>query len=203
MSTLRRPPRPAACARFGRVRAALRTASRAALPAATLAAGTLLLAPAAVRAQGAAPRPALDTAALLAPVRAFAEAFNRDASGAAAPAAPAGVFTADVVITDDLPPFRWTGADALPRWWAELFGATPERRAEFARMSRRMLLGPVRHLFVQGGEGYVTLPATMTLTDPRTGRPASVSGDLAFTLRAEGGGWRLSSHAWTRRETAR
>jgi ketosteroid isomerase-like protein len=138
-----------------------------------------------------------DTAAVLAPVRAFIDAFNRSA-----PAAPAEAFTADVIITDDLPPFRWTGADALAQWWTALFGTSPAQRADFARMQRRLLLGPARHVFVTGDDGYVTMPVTMTAVDPRSGRPLTVAGDLALTLRRVDGRWRLSSHAWARRDTA-
>ena len=69
-------------------------------------------------------------------------------------------------------------------------------------MERRLLLGPARHLFVAGDDAYVTLPVTMTAVALRSGRPLSVAGDLALTLRRVDGRWRLSSHAWVRRETA-
>jgi ketosteroid isomerase-like protein len=142
----------------------------------------------------AAVRAVLDTGVILAPVRRFVDAFNR-----ADAAPPTDAFTADAVITDDLPPFRWTGADALPRWWGVLFGDTEARRAELARRSRRMLLGPVRHLFVAGDEGYVAIPATITAVG-QDGAPRTMGGEFSFTLRRERDGWRLTSHAWARQQ---
>ena len=139
---------------------------------------------------------AADSAAVLAPVRAFVAAFN-----AAAPP-PVALFTADAYITDDLPPFRWGGAAGIARWWDVLFGATPAQRAEYARLRRRMLLGPVRHLIVKDDGAYVAVPATMTMTTAR-GEPVGVGGEFSFTLQRADGAWRLSSHAWARQDTSR
>ena len=64
-------------------------------------------------------------AQLMAPIQKFIDSFNKgDMAGAAATHAA----SADLAITDEVPPFLWTGAQALKAWSTDLDADAKKKR---------------------------------------------------------------------------
>ncbi|HET9393651.1 MAG TPA: hypothetical protein VFO29_09075 [Candidatus Rubrimentiphilum sp.] len=146
----------------------------------------LTLAPAIVaRAQ-----PAPD-AFMMRPVQRWIDAYN---SGTAL---PEDIFTGDVVITDEFPPYVWTG-EAGERAWASAIDAFIKPGNQHvsvgAAQSFQSSLRGTRVMFV--------LPATLTFTSSRTGARVTQQALWLFVLAKDGDEWKIAADTWTTKTPA-
>jgi len=134
---------------------------------------------------------AIDTAAVLAPTRAFVRALNHYVDSM-----PAGVFTDDVAILDDFAPYSWTGAHAVADWYAGLLGRTPEERATTGTRAihGHVTVGAPHYLRVSGDSAYFVLSATYTWMDGTT--PVRQRGAWTFAERRVSGHWLIAGQGW-------
>src|SRR4051794_35701987 len=101
-------------------------------------------------------------------------------------------FGSDVVVVDGMAPYRWTGANAQSRWfadaetWAHELGVTDEKIA----------IEKMVHAQVVGAHAYVSLSATLSFM--LKGQPNSRDGVPAFTFVKKGEGWTSSWQGWGR-----
>lgn len=105
------------------------------------------------------------------------------------PAGLQGVFTADAVIVDEFPPFRWTGGG--PTTWF----------SDFKGIAKQMKLTAVRAVphaaqYYEHGAGsaYVVVPTTLSYK--MAGKAAVETGAWTFTFAKTGSTWKISSMIW-------
>ena len=121
-----------------------------------------------------------------APINAFIAAFNKgDVKAAEA------THTADVVIIDEPPPFRWVGPGAFQKWVADL--AADEKK--IGRSDGAVALGGVKREEVAGDTAYVSVAATYAFKDK--GVPMQEPSEMTFSLRKTAAGWKISGWTWT------
>ena len=103
------------------------------------------------------------------------------------------VFTDDVVITDEFPPYVWIGKSAEHQW-ARAIDA-------FIKPGNHHLSVGAAQSF-QAGKDRVTfvLPATLTLTAARTGNLVTEHALWLFVLVRDGNEWRIAADTWTKSE---
>jgi ketosteroid isomerase-like protein len=101
-------------------------------------------------------------------------------------------FGADAVIVDGIAPYRWTGANAQRRWFAdaEKWGQELDVTNEIIVNSR------IVHSQVDGTHANVVLSATLSFM--HKGQPGSRDGVLIFTLAKQGNEWKIGTQAWGR-----
>jgi len=103
-----------------------------------------------------------------------------------------GAFSSDAVVVDGMAPYRWTGANAQGRWfadaekWAHDLGVADEN-ISYDRFVRADVVGT---------HAYVALSANLSFTIK--GQRASRLGILTFTLAKQGDEWKIESQAWGR-----
>lgn len=133
----------------------------------------------------AAPAAAPSQDAVLAPFRAFIDAYNKgDTKAAAAQYAP------DAVIVDEVAPFEWRGK-AFAGWSAAL--DADWKAKGFA--NGHMALGAPSRFAATKDRAYAILPAHLTATIK--GKPGSEDGFLTVTLSHAKTGWLISSWTFT------
>jgi ketosteroid isomerase-like protein len=122
-------------------------------------------------------------------------AFIGEVNGGNAAAALAR-FTDDVVIVEDLAPYRISGADAGQRW-LQMMGANAQKLGATA-----VVLHPrePRRIEADDSTGYCILPGELTLDGPSTKLHAH--GELTMAARREGGRWRFCAMTWAGDEPA-
>jgi hypothetical protein len=130
----------------------------------------------------------VDTAALMAPVRTFAAAFNAQA------AYPTAAFTPDCSVLDAFAPFAWTGARAPRRWFAGLVGATAQARRTIAATHQHVAFGAPQFARIDGARAYLVVPGAVTTVE--RGRSAVQRGRWVLVEARGAAGWRIASQAW-------
>lgn len=127
------------------------------------------------------------SSAVMAPIRHFIDAFNRnDETAAAAACAP------QTSIIDDFAPHEWEGPNACHDWWSAL--AASDRAA--GDTWGRVTLGAPWHFSVTGNRAYVVLPSTFAYKEH--GKPMSQANSIfTVALRKYESGWRITGWAWS------
>lgn len=126
--------------------------------------------------------------ALLAPVRAFAAAFNAQATY------PTAAFTPDCAVLDAFAPFAWAGARAPRRWFAALVGATPQARRAIAATHQHVVFGAPQFARSNGKRAYLVVPGAVTTVE--RGRSVVQRGRWVLVEVRGVAGWRIASQAW-------
>ncbi|KPF79186.1 hypothetical protein IP88_02370 [alpha proteobacterium AAP81b] len=124
------------------------------------------------------------TPELAAPIKQFIDAMNKGDIKTAKAAT-----TADLTVTDEVPPFVWQGRGAFDAWIADL--GKHESAAGIA--AQKMTIRPASREVVAGEAAYVIVPATFTFT--QNAAPMREPAQLTFALRKTAAGWKIA--AWT------
>jgi ketosteroid isomerase-like protein len=124
---------------------------------------------------------------MMAPIRTFADTFNKgDVSGAAATHAA----TAELVIIDEPPPYVWQGAQAFQAWVNDL--AADEKARGIT--DQHVEIGTPSRVEVKGDGAYVITPSVYSFKE--NGVAMRESAQMTFVLKKEASGaWLI--HAWT------
>ena len=117
----------------------------------------------------------------MAPIRLFADSFNKgDLKAAAAAFSPTGV-----VIIDEVSPHVWVGPDALENWSKALASSNTDQVATNGKPTR---------VVVSGDRGYVVLPVVYTYK--AKGVAMREAAQMVCTLQKGTGGWQINGYAW-------
>lgn len=131
-------------------------------------------------------------AAMMQPVQQWIDAYN-----AGTAPLPEDRFTDDAVITDEFPPFVWSGK-AGEHQWANAID-------KFIRPgNQHVSVGAAQSVQVarDGSRVAFALPATLTLTSTRTGQRTTEHALWRFVLvRSLGGRWMIAADTWTQDAT--
>jgi hypothetical protein len=175
------------CATSGRAAPSWRAMRPFAVLRALVAAAAFMLPALAASAQS--PAPAVANEPLLIPARALVAAFN-----AAAPY-PAELFTDDAIVTDEFPPFIWSGPGGAKTWWTTLVGDPGgERRQKFVAAKERIEIGAPQFVSVAGDRAFFICPSTLQYSS--AGKTYVQKGRWQFFLRRQGDAWRIAGHVW-------
>ncbi|MFT3878488.1 MAG: nuclear transport factor 2 family protein [Gemmatales bacterium] len=103
------------------------------------------------------------------------------------------IYAGNVVIVDGFAPYRWTGTDALAKWWADVevwvkAGGVKEEHLAFEG---------VRAWGVEGDRAYASTSATLTVK-LNQGESIVRPGTLIFTFARQGNVWKAEGHTWGR-----
>ena len=131
-------------------------------------------------------RAAAPSDGVLATVHQFIDNFNRgDTKAAEAAHAP------DVAIIDEIPPHEWHGTGAFQAWVADL-----EKASQAAgQTDEKVTLGRSIRTQVDGDTAYAVVPVTFTFK--QHGKPMIEPAQMAFALRKEPAGWKITGWAWS------
>ena len=125
---------------------------------------------------------------VIAPITKFIDAFNKgDMAGAAATHAA----EADLVITDEVPPFLWRGAQALKAWAADLEADGKKN----GMTDEKVTLSPATRVESNGADAYVVVPAVFTFK--QKGAAMRESAHMTFVLKKGATGWLIHGWTWT------
>jgi hypothetical protein len=125
--------------------------------------------------------------AILRPIRQLVTAFN-DLD----PHLPEGIFSPQVSVIDEFPPFYWNGASGADDWWKTL--------NEMLRNSQitgdHLTIGdPIHRPSIVNHRAYLTLPLTIDYV--LKGEKLQETGHWTFVLeQAKDGRWLILSHAY-------
>ena len=104
-------------------------------------------------------------------------------------------FASEVVIVEDLAPFRWEGPDAVSQWLAAM-GANAAKHDLHAIT---MTLARTVRMMVEDDRAYAVCLGELEYT--RASGKLTALGHLTFTL-ARRGGWLIETLVWSGPETA-
>jgi hypothetical protein len=129
-----------------------------------------------------------DTAAVMAPVHQFVDAFNKgDTKTAAAACAD------QTSIIDEFPPHEWHGAGGCAKWMRD-FDADSKRNGITDGV---VTLGAPKHVDVTADRAYVVVPADYVYK--QKGKTVREAGSiLTVALRKGAAGWRITAWAWAK-----
>jgi ketosteroid isomerase-like protein len=122
---------------------------------------------------------------MMQPIARWIAAYNAGAS------LPEDIFTDDVVITDQFPPFVWSGKDGERRWAGAI--------DRFIRPGKQHVsVGPAQQFMSahDGTDVSFVLPATLTLASSR-GQSTSEHALWLFVLVHSGTQWKIVADTWT------
>jgi hypothetical protein len=131
-------------------------------------------------------------ALMLRPVQVWIDAYNNGAA-----ALPEDIFTDDVVITDEFPPYVWSGK-AGEHDWARAIDT-------FIKPSKQHVSVGAPQSFQASRDGTrvtFVLPATLTFTSSRSARQETQHALWLFVLVKNAGAWKIAADTWTRQTTA-
>lgn len=130
---------------------------------------------------------AAQDAAVEAPIRTFADAFNKgDIPGAMATHVSSGA-----VIVDEFTPYRWSGASAFADWGASY---AKDAKAKGITDPAVSIGAPTREE-ITGATAYVIAPAVYTFR--QKGVAMRAVAQMTFTLVQTDAGWKIASWTWT------
>jgi len=122
-----------------------------------------------------------------APIRKFADAFNKgDIKGAAATHLASGV-----TIIDEAPPHLWQGPKAFDSWVADL---TKDDKAA-GITDEKVTLGTVTREVVTGSDAYVVIAVVYTFT--QKGVAMREPAQMTFAMKKLPEGWKIAGWTWT------
>lgn len=99
-------------------------------------------------------------------------------------------FTPNAWLSDEVPPFTWSGANPGLRWWDSVDVANMQGHITNLHAS----VGSIKFWSVNGSSAYVVVPLTITVhTGSRVGHE---NGLWALTLANGGGSWKVTSASW-------
>lgn len=124
-------------------------------------------------------------AAILAPINAAVTAVN---SGN--PSGANGLYTNDAVVVDEFAPFSWTGINAGSEWISTLNAMSAQAHIT----NVHGVLSPPSAFSVAGDSAYLSFPTDVHFT--LNGKNMVEHGTFAFTLRNEGGAWKIVTQTW-------
>jgi ketosteroid isomerase-like protein len=93
----------------------------------------------------------------------------------------------DVSLTDDMPPFHWSGPGAVDAWLADVDRDT----SRYKDTDGFSVLGPPTFVRVEGDMAYASFPDQFSYK--RNGRPVREKATLAVVFRKTAAGWRMTS----------
>ena len=104
-------------------------------------------------------------------------------------------YISDVVIIDEIPPYRWEGPDANAQWWADF------RRFAKAVKLTTWHLSYARPTYweVSNGRAYIALPATST--GVVGGKPFKETGMETYLLVKVGTRWKTQGWSYAKMST--
>ncbi len=102
----------------------------------------------------------------------------------------AGTFAPQVTITDDLPPFHWTGTDTPHAWYQTFQNAVKQG----GLMNPKIVLGTPHEKKIVGDRAYESIPATFNYRVKD--EAMHDKGALVFTLVRTAGAWKITSVTW-------
>ena len=100
-------------------------------------------------------------------------------------------FSNSATIIEDIPPYKWQGANAGSQWLSAM-AANADR---LGVTSVAMKLGDCQRIEVEGGAAYVIFAGTVQLEQPT--RTLRVEGLLTFTLERDSDQWLITGLTWT------
>lgn len=134
----------------------------------------------------AAPMAHAGDAGVEATIRQFADAFNKgDMKTAKA------LHVAAPVITDEVAPYNWNGANAFDTWGADLGKA----EAAEGKSGGKVTIGAPTRENVAGDHAYVVAPSTYTFK--QKGKTMRETAQMTIALNKETSGWKIASWTWT------
>jgi ketosteroid isomerase-like protein len=126
-------------------------------------------------------------AELTAPITAFNDAFAKgDLKGAAA------AYTADVSITDEVPPYSWRGPAAFTTWAQDLTA----NDKKLGITGEKLTLGDVVRTETDGRHAYVVMAAVYEFTTAK-GAPMHENARMTFALHKGTDGWKIAGWTFT------
>jgi hypothetical protein len=118
-------------------------------------------------------------------IHAFIDNFNKGDVAAAEAA-----HVAQPTIIDEVAPHHWDGAGAFRAWAGDL-----DKAAKAAGdTNQKVTLGKASRTVVDGDAAYVVVPATFTYKEK--GKAMVEPASMTFSLRQEGGGWKITGWSW-------
>lgn len=146
---------------------------------------SVFVAAAALAALLARPVVALDTDGVMATVKQYDDAFNKNDMKAWS-----ALCTDNAIIIDDFAPHVWQGRDACGSWW-QAFGGS----AKDGGITNGMVtLGKPWHITVTGDCAYGVYPTQFAYK--LKGKPILERGVWTFALQKVAAGWRITGWAW-------
>ena len=130
--------------------------------------------------------------ALLAPVRAWANAFSGHQL-----AFPSNVFTDDCIVIDNFPPFLWgTRSNGIRQWYADVEGVgSPQKRRAVLKSKETIEIGLPVVIVFQKGAAYMTFSARWR-GYAQNGAYFSQTAVFTVVERRTAAGWRIQAHSW-------
>lgn len=102
----------------------------------------------------------------------------------------AGAQTADVVILDNISPYRWDAPNAAAKWWAD-FSAWMKTN----KMTKPHVAYQAIQFWEQTGDrAYMVVPTTFTAV--QKGKSVTQTGTLTFALVNMGAEWKVQGWTW-------
>jgi hypothetical protein len=124
-------------------------------------------------------------AAMLKPVQKWIAAFN-----AGTGPLPEDIFTQDVVITDEFPPFVWTGISGEHRWATAIDGSLKPGQAHVSVGAPRFFQSAR-----SGDRVSFVLPAHLWISDGKTKLDQRAL--WLYVLVKTASGWKIAADTWT------
>jgi len=135
------------------------------------------------------PASASDKEDAMVPVRKFIDSMNKND-----PRAATATYAPQVSITDEFPPYYWSGNSAFADWVRD-FGEDAKKNEI---TEPKMLIGGPLHADVTGDRAYVVVPATYQFRIK--GKWKSEKGaKMTFALQKFADGWLINAWTYTKR----
>jgi hypothetical protein len=124
----------------------------------------------------------------MAPIRKFVDSFNKGDSAAAAATHAA---SADLSITDEVPPYLWRGPQAFQSWSRDLAADAEKNGITDQAVT---LSAPTREE-LHGDHAYVVVPAVYAFK--QRGVAMREAAQMTFALKKGPDGWLIHGWTWT------
>ena len=139
---------------------------------------------------GAARAESPQTAALMAPLRVFAHAFNAQDRTFTSTA-----FTEDCTTIDEFAPFGWQGRGSIRTWYSGTTGgADAKSYRRFLDLQEVVTLDPPVYVRTSGENAYVVVPSRLLYTSRGKRRLQHMSWTVSEVRTPAG--WRIRAQAW-------
>lgn len=124
---------------------------------------------------------------VMAPIHQLINGFNSNDDKAVAASYASG----DILIVDEVAPFRWYGPNANAEWSADL-----EKHDKSEGVTDdKVILGTGARTEISGNTAYVVVPVSYTFKEK--GKPMTESAHMTFVLHKEGSAWKISGWVWS------